>query len=313
MDEEREDLHFSSMVTRARNGAKTVKTVARGGAESARVARAAEADELPWGRQPWCLVDRPAFFRHAAHWSWRVRIPDAYFNLWILLEGEVEMTLRGRTFPCGRPVYFLVPPGEPVHGKTTHGGPMVNFTLHIAAGALAPELRETAETGWGREVRDPEGLRQWAEAAVRHGSRGGAVGAELGLTLARAIFLRFWEDTTTPAPDSRHERLHSVAEHMASEPGRAWDMEALAKSLGLSPGRFTQVFREVHGVPPKVFLTRARMERAKRLLEESDASVKQIAEALGYGDLFFFSRHFKRHAGVAPSAWRDGGGGGVGG
>jgi AraC-like DNA-binding protein len=251
------------------------------------------------------LVDPPALHRNGPGWTWRVRIPPTYFNLWILLEGSVTMTLRGRSFTCDKPAYFLFPPGEPVHGQSAHQQSPLNFTLHIAGEALSPSLRGgRGEAGWGREVRNPEELRQWAEAAVRHSARGGETGAELALALARAIFLRFWSDATTPPPDSRLERLHSVAEHMASEPGRAWEIDSVARSLGLSAGRFTQAFRKLHGVPPKAYLSNRRMERARRLLAESDAPVGEIAAELGYADLFFFSRHFKRHVGVSPLAWR---------
>lgn len=259
----------------------------------------------PWGRQSWSLVDSPGFFRNSARWNWHVRIPGHYFNLWVLMEGGVELRLRGRSYCCERPAYFLLPPGEPVQGRSLHGDEVLNFTLHIGKACLAPSLRgDGVVASWGRDVRNPEELRQWCEAAVRHSARGGAGGAELALTLACAVFLRFWADATTAPPDSRLERLHSVAEHMAAEPGRDWSINAVARSLGLSPGRFTQLFREVHGVPPRAWLSRCRMERARRLLAESDASIQQIAEDLGYSDLFFFSRHFKRHVGLSPLVWR---------
>lgn len=259
----------------------------------------------PWGRLPWTLVDPPGFFRNGSHWSWRVRIPVHYFNLWILMEGSVELHLQGRTYHCERPAYFLLPPGEQVEARSARGDEILNFTLHIGRACLAPSLRSggVAST-WGTEVRNPEELRQWCEASVRQHTRGGLVGADLALALARAVFLRFWADSHSPPLDSRVERLHSVAELMVAEPGRLWSIDSTARSLGLSPGRFTRLFRDLHGVPPKRWLSRCRMERACRLLVESDASVQQIAGDLGYSDLFFFSRHFKRHVGMSPLAWR---------
>jgi AraC-like DNA-binding protein len=264
-----------------------------------------EQTPSPWGRRPWALVDPPGFFRNSARWSWRTRMPEQYFNLWILMEGSVEVQMRGRSIFSERPAYFLLPPGEPVLGTSAGGGEVLNFTLHIARDCLGSFLRgREVEVGWGCEVHNPEELRSWCEAAERYWTRGGALGAELALTLSRAIFLRFWSDVTSPPPDSRLERLHSVAEHMASEPGRNWCIDTVARSQGLSPGRFTQLFRAVHGLPPKAWLSKCRMERARRLLAESDASIQQIAEDLGYADLFFFSRHFKRHVGMSPLAWR---------
>ena len=47
------------------------------------------------------------------------------------------------------------------------------------------------------------------------------------------------------------------------------------------------------------------MTQAKRRLVESDDSVKEIAEQIGYSDQFHFSRDFKRSTGLPPSSWRQ--------
>ena len=51
-------------------------------------------------------------------------------------------------------------------------------------------------------------------------------------------------------------------------------------------------------------MIRARIERARRLLEESSLSLEQVASSLGYTDVYFFHRQFKAVAGVTPGRWR---------
>jgi len=51
-------------------------------------------------------------------------------------------------------------------------------------------------------------------------------------------------------------------------------------------------------------LGKARFELAETLLKQSDISMTEIAERLGYRELSAFSRAFKMAYGVAPSAWR---------
>ena len=46
------------------------------------------------------------------------------------------------------------------------------------------------------------------------------------------------------------------------------------------------------------------MERARLLLAESSLSVGMIAEALGFRDVFFFSRQFRQRTGLTPTAYR---------
>ncbi|MBR4427993.1 MAG: helix-turn-helix transcriptional regulator, partial [Clostridia bacterium] len=50
-----------------------------------------------------------------------------------------------------------------------------------------------------------------------------------------------------------------------------------------------------------------RMEKAKRLLRESDDSVAQVAARCGYQDASAFTRRFKQYASVSPLQYRAGG------
>jgi transcriptional regulator GlxA family with amidase domain len=57
-------------------------------------------------------------------------------------------------------------------------------------------------------------------------------------------------------------------------------------------------------LPPARFLVRARIDRARRLLTETNLSVTRVAEMLGYPDIAYFSRQYRRHTGQPPSGAR---------
>ena len=46
------------------------------------------------------------------------------------------------------------------------------------------------------------------------------------------------------------------------------------------------------------------MTLARQLLNDTDMTLKNIASAIGYNDVSYFSRTFKEHEGVSPSAYR---------
>lgn len=79
----------------------------------------------------------------------------------------------------------------------------------------------------------------------------------------------------------------------------------LAKMAGLSAGHFTRVFKATFGTSPIDWLRRERISQAKRRLVESESSIKEIAEQVGYPDRFFFSKDFKSHTGLSPRAFRQ--------
>ena len=78
----------------------------------------------------------------------------------------------------------------------------------------------------------------------------------------------------------------------------------MAREAGLSTVQFTRRFRRLTGTSPNLYLVRRRIERASQLIQQSPLKISEIAESLGYADVFFFSRQFKRILGHPPSHLR---------
>jgi AraC-like DNA-binding protein len=89
-----------------------------------------------------------------------------------------------------------------------------------------------------------------------------------------------------------------------AHPGHPWTVAELAARGGLSRSVFAQRFASLVGEPPMAYLTWWRMTSAGRLLREAGASVKTVAERVGYTSEFSFAKAFKREYGVPPGAYR---------
>ena len=81
------------------------------------------------------------------------------------------------------------------------------------------------------------------------------------------------------------------------------DLDRAAALCYLSRNRFNHVFREITGFPPNVYLTKIRIERAKKLLRDVGMSVGECAESVGYRDVNYFCRVFKKETGVSPKKY----------
>ena len=81
-------------------------------------------------------------------------------------------------------------------------------------------------------------------------------------------------------------------------------MEELAAMEFLGVSRYREIFRTVTGVAPNEYITRLRMERAKDLLAQNNASVAAVAESVGYSNRHYFQRLFKRYTGKTPGNFR---------
>jgi len=77
----------------------------------------------------------------------------------------------------------------------------------------------------------------------------------------------------------------------------------LAREAALSPFHFLRIFRSAFGETPHQYLTRVRIEAAKRLLL-ADAPVTDVCFEVGFQSLGSFSALFARRVGAPPSAFR---------
>jgi AraC-like DNA-binding protein len=92
--------------------------------------------------------------------------------------------------------------------------------------------------------------------------------------------------------------------HIHVTPGAPWTVASLANAVAMSRSAFAARFTELVGEPPLQYLTMHRMQRATRLLQESEMPIKAIAAAAGYGSEAAFSKAFRRSTGTSPSACR---------
>ena len=100
--------------------------------------------------------------------------------------------------------------------------------------------------------------------------------------------------------DDRFLSVCSLAiEKRISDPG--FDVNALAKELGVSRMTLYRKFKAVTGESPSAFIREIKMRKAAALLKERSMNVSEVADAVGFQELSNFSSSFKKHFGVSPS------------
>ncbi len=77
-----------------------------------------------------------------------------------------------------------------------------------------------------------------------------------------------------------------------------------AQKLGITPTHLTRVCREVCGKTASHLLHERVIAEARRMLEDTDVPIRQIAEDLGFGSAAYFTRAFGQRTGMTPSAAR---------
>ena len=94
----------------------------------------------------------------------------------------------------------------------------------------------------------------------------------------------------------------SYVEHNYSAKVR---MGTAARLCDLSPFQFSRHFKKENGFTFRDFVVRVRIQRAAELMRQSRASVTDAAFGVGFNDLSYFARMFRRQIGVSPSHYRS--------
>ena len=81
-------------------------------------------------------------------------------------------------------------------------------------------------------------------------------------------------------------------------------VKKVADTMHLDSAYLTRKFAQKYSVAPKEYLLKKRIELAKRLLTQTDATVTEISGSVGYDDPLYFSRIFKKKEGLSPLAYR---------
>lgn len=107
--------------------------------------------------------------------------------------------------------------------------------------------------------------------------------------------------------DLRHRRsVARVAAAMHDDPAACGDLQRLAAEQGYEQHYFGRIFKACTGLTMSEFLVRSRINRARALLAGRELSVGEVADLLGYRDIYFFSRQFKKIAGCSPARYGRG-------
>lgn len=98
--------------------------------------------------------------------------------------------------------------------------------------------------------------------------------------------------------------IHDCMKYMELHATEGITVQQVADYAGVHRSYFSQVFSDQVGMSPLKFIQHIRMEKAKQLLLDSNATVTEIALSLGYPNLYTFTRAFKQYYKASPLAVR---------
>ncbi|MDE7351283.1 MAG: AraC family transcriptional regulator [Muribaculaceae bacterium] len=108
-----------------------------------------------------------------------------------------------------------------------------------------------------------------------------------------------------PKYDAKDVRIREAISRINSDSSATIRIDGLARDVCMTADHFIRLFKKEMGCTPARFIIERKMTQAMLMLSAEPLMTKEVAYALGYDNLSYFSRLFKRHTGLTPRQYRE--------
>jgi two-component system response regulator YesN len=113
-----------------------------------------------------------------------------------------------------------------------------------------------------------------------------------------------WQERPQTNDKSSHSAVERVKNYIYNHYSEPLSVEVLASKVFLSPGYLSYIFKRDTGEGISQFISTYRMEKAKKLLVETNMKIVQISRVVGFNNSAYFGRSFKEYQGISPEQYR---------
>ena len=124
------------------------------------------------------------------------------------------------------------------------------------------------------------------------------------------LIIRLMRSTSLAVPEepqiiSTNRQCAAIRRYIDMHFKESLTLEQLAEESHMNKYYLSHAFKREYGVSPINYMISRRIEESKYLLAETDLSMSQIAQLLGFSSLSYFSQVFRRTLGISPKEYRQ--------
>lgn len=102
----------------------------------------------------------------------------------------------------------------------------------------------------------------------------------------------------------KHKKVHEIAEYVNLNYMAHLSLEDISKHFYVSKSYLSRIYKEVTGFTVNEYINIVRIRKAKSLLENSDKSITEVSECVGYDSITYFEKVFKTYMEISPLKYR---------
>lgn len=239
------------------------------------------------------------FYRRNARFinKWAIMYITSGSGTYQVNEGEVQQVKANSL--------FLFYPGAVFHFGPDPGGHWDEYFFTIEG----PRIQELIDTwllkpGTVKSVENDDGRQSKIERIFMLMDSGVPLYADRASLLLESLLFEFMMSQTEYPGHSHNELSIRILSDIADHLYDPFDPLHLCEKHHISLSTLKRIISKYTGYPLHEYVHRLKVAEAKNILLNSGETLKEIAGALGYKDVFYFSRIFKKFVGISPDIYR---------
>lgn len=240
------------------------------------------------------------------------------YEIYLFHKGQATLIIGGQVYPLQSGDMILIPDAIPHIARPnihlTYVRSVINFTdtyLKLFPNAIMRNVLDLFETG-GRlvhwDISEQYELEKLISKLQTEFSENKFGAETLGAAFLFQLLIMTYRKVGTVQNSRQLSQREVYVEQTLALINRTYneeiDLNMIANCININKHYMCHCFKEVTGYTIVAYMQRKRMEEAKKLLQSSNESVTHIASRVGIKNGSHFSRQFKEHYGVTPSAYR---------
>ena len=118
--------------------------------------------------------------------------------------------------------------------------------------------------------------------------------------LLRELFIRLGTERVV----SPNCKIAQILDYINANYSEKISLSTISKKFYLSESYIARLFKKELGTKPAEYINKTRIHASKKIIFESDMSIKEISEKVGFSDACYFSKVFKSMTGISPSDFK---------
>jgi len=234
------------------------------------------------------------------------RLPE-FYRLWYIKEGEGLLSAEGKAYEVHAGQLYLLPPGSELSLDSLAQPEIGIYWCHFRASMGDSQFFELLQLPFCVDSVHGERIMASFDSLI-HAFHSTSLSSDLRVRAGMLEIIAYYLDYCQLQEEILRridslEMIQRVLEYIDGHLAGTIGVEELAKLAYLHPNYFISFFKNAVGLSPIQYVNKRRMEEARKLLEQTDRAVNEVAGQVGLQN-HYLSRLFKQYMGLSPSHYR---------